>query len=281
MKYLSRLAILGCMATAMTLQSCTGGNNKGKGAPIVLGDTSSIVTEHDSVYLEDLVLNIEFGPMPELKDDHEDSVRKSATRANVPASKEMMLSGGGLKVPFSDVTMFIPSITTRTFQNVDYKKANGASFQLTSGELNDNYLILQGATITEVAMRYQSVIVVRTDLGMLELSTMKTLTEWEAMNGKNGMYRIVGLATDQLKHETGNNAAIVDAVNRATRSKRMSSASRIAWENSVKEANSTNQRPLYVELTTVMWRVRGKDKDGNNFQKQLRIDIPVPVTLNQ
>lgn len=280
MKYLSRIAVLGCLSAVVCLQSCSGNKSGKNAAPIVLGDSASIVTEADSVYLTDLVLDLDFGPMPDIE-EIQDSAKQSAPRTSVPLSKEMMLSGGGLKVPFPDVTMFIPGITTRTFQDIDYNKAHGASYQLTSGELNDNYLILQGATDLDVAMRYQTVIVVRTDLGMLQLISMKTLTEWETVNGKNGMYKITGLNPKQLKHESGGNAAIVSAVNNATRSKRMSRASRIAWENSVKDANSTSQRPLYVELTTVMWRIRGKDKDGSNFQKQLRIDIPIPVTANQ
>lgn len=263
---------------SVILVSC--GNKEKVNVPIVLGDSASIVTETDSTYLTDLVLDLNFGPMPDIE-DLQDSSKQNDRRANVPVSKEMMLSGGGLKAPFPEVTMFIPGITTRTFQDIDYKKANGASFQLTSGELKGNYLILQGATDLDVAMRYQTVIVVRTDLGMLQLISMKTLTEWETLNGKNGMYKISGLDPKQLKHESGGNAAIVSAVNNATRSKRMSRASRIAWENSVKDANSTSQRPLYVELTTVMWRVRGKDKDGSNFQKQLRIDIPISITVDQ
>lgn len=280
MKYLSRIAVLGCLLAVVTLQSCTN-NKEGKNArPIILGDSSSIVTETDSTYLTDLVLDLDFGPMPDIE-DLQDSSKQNNQRANVPLSKEMMLSGGGLKAPFPEVTMFIPGITTRTFQDIDYKKANGASFQLTSGELNDNYLILQGATELDVAMRYQTVIVVRTDLGMLELSTMKTLTEWTSVSGKNGMYKIEGLTPNKLQHDRGGNAAIIDAVNRATKRKRMSRATRVAWESSVKDANSTSQRPLYVELTTVMWRVRGKDKDGSNFQKQLRIDIPISITVDQ
>lgn len=261
----------------MSLLSC---NDDGKDrGPIILGNERTIVTETDSVYLQDLVLDLDFAPAQEEEEKEAltDSVRYEQAKKNVVVSKEMMLSGGGLKVPFPQVTMFIPSITTRTFQEQDLKKAHGASYQITSGDLDNNYLILQGAKIKEVAMRYQTVIMVKNDLGMLELTSLRKLTDWKTMDGKNGMYNLEELNIKTLDYTKVSNKAIRNAVNRATKSKRMRRSAQISWENSVKNVNSTNQKPLYPVIRAVMWRVRGIDKDGNHFQKQLRIDIPVRI----
>ncbi|MEZ5017797.1 MAG: hypothetical protein R2800_12140 [Flavipsychrobacter sp.] len=255
-------------------------NNEGEDrGPIILGNERTIVTETDSVYLQDLVLDLDFAPAEEeeVKEVLTDSVRFEQAKKNVVVSKEMMLSGGGLKVPFPQVTMFIPSITTRTFQEQDLKKAHGASYQITSGTLDNNYLILQGATIKEVAMRYQTVIMVSNDLGMLELTSLRKLTDWKSMEGKNGMYNLEELDIKNLDYTKVSNNAIRNAVNRATKSKRMRRSAQVSWENSVKDVSHTNQKPLYPVIRAVMWRVRGIDKDGNHFQKQLRIDIPVRI----
>lgn len=277
MKPFSYIKIFFIGLFAILVSSC---NNEGEDrGPILLGNDRSIVTETDSVYLQDLVLDLDFAPIEkeEKKEELTDSVRFEAAKKNVVVSKEMMLSGGGLKVPFPQVTMFIPSIITRTFQEQDLTKALGASYQITSGDLNNNYLILQGAKIKEVAMRYQTVIVVKNELGLLELTSLRKLTDWEKLEGKNGMYDLEGLNIKKLNYTKVSNKAIRNAVNRATKNKRMRRSAQISWENSVKNANNTHQKPLYPILRAVMWRVRGIDKDGNHFQRQLRIDLPVRI----
>ncbi len=271
MKGLNYIALLSIVF--LTIVSCTGDKDYG---PIVLGDSATIVTEKDPVYLEDLVLDLDFTPVKQ-EEEISDSQRIAQASKHATVNKEMMLSGGGLKVPFPQVTMFIPSITTRTFQEQDLKKAYGASYQITSGALDNNYLILQGATITSVEMRYQTVIMLKNELGMMELASLRKLTDWMEIDGKNGMYKIPDLSIKHLKYTKVSNRGIVNAVNRATKSKRMRRSSRVRWENSVKGVNATNQKPLYPVLRAVMWKVRGKDKDGTVFQRTLRIDLPVRI----
>ena len=110
----NNICLIGLLAL-FTLSCKNEGEDRG---PIMLGNDRSIVTETDSVYLQDLVLDLDFAPtaQEERKEELTDSVRFEEAKKNVVVSKEMMLSGGGLKVPFPQVTMFIPSITTRTFQ---------------------------------------------------------------------------------------------------------------------------------------------------------------------
>ena len=47
------------------------------------------------------------------------------------------------------------------------------------------------------------------------------------------------------------------------------------WLNTAKNVRAANQAPAKVVLRSVMWRIEGKDAGGKNFNKELRIDIPL------
>jgi len=47
------------------------------------------------------------------------------------------------------------------------------------------------------------------------------------------------------------------------------------WVNSLHNVRSLDQKPLFVVLRSVMWKIDGKDAQGKIFSKQLRVDIPL------
>lgn len=276
---------------AMVFASC--GNNKTQNrGPIVLGDSSTIVTETDPKYLTNYVDDIKV--IPDMHEDTSSSSSETTTteptasettttvtqntapkQEETPAPKATTPQGNGLNVPFNVVNAFIPNIETRSFQKIDFNKSTGASYQLTDGKLNGNVLKILSGNITKVSMRYKTVVIASNDLGMMEIEGLANLTDWQAINGRNGTYPITGLDARHLKHDNANNRQIRNYVNRTARNKRMSRAMINKWENAVRRVRSVNQSPLSVELRSVMFKIEGKDAKGKYFQKQIRIDIPI------
>jgi hypothetical protein len=78
-----------------------------------------------------------------------------------------------------------------------------------------------------------------------------------------------------LEYEDANKNAIRAAVTKSCRRHRMSRRKTQEWEESVRNVRSVNQKPLYVILRSVMWKVDGKDANGKSFSKQIRVDMPL------
>lgn len=282
--------VLAILSAAIILQSC-GTENPNRGKPIVLGDPATIVTETDSQYLQDFVADVR--PLQPVAAPPAETQQPTADTAATQPEKEATLEpekkepeqpkeeprqelkGNGLKANFKEVSILIPNLTTRPYKQQDLSKASGASFEMTGGKLNGNQIKLSGGKVTRVSQRYQTVIVIKNELGTLVLDQLSRTTNWQALKGSGNSYTISGLDDKRLEYVKASPNSIKNAVTRAVKSKRMSRAMQQKWINSVRNVRAANQKPLTVELRSVMWKIDGKDASGKAFQKQLRLDIPL------
>lgn len=256
--------------------------------PIVLGDSSLIVTETDPQKLQDLVTDLKPNIAPAKT---EDTVAAPTTVATVaptakadaakpatatPAAKAppAPVAGTGLKADFNIMSLLIPGVNAKQAGNPNLQHANGAVYTWISGNINNNLLKVT-ANVTKVSQRYQTVIVVRNELGVLPLESLTTTTDWTPLKGVNSVYHITGLDERSLEYAEANRNAIRNAVSKSARRHRMSRRRVQDWENSVRNVKSTTQKPLHVMLRSVMWKIDGKDADGKLFSKQIRIDMPL------
>lgn len=263
----------------MLLAACGDGNNTTDVPPIDMGDPATIVTETDTQYLADIVPDLNLAP--------DRPVRIASTEADTsPAATDSqqtvginepqsVAAGAGLRVPFPQVTFFVPGIDTRTYREPNLEADYGASYELTEGSLVGNKVVIKAAEISDVYMRYQTIVVARDKLGTLPLESLRKLTDWKKIKGNNGVYTIDGLEPGKLQGIKVSNKAIRRAVNRDARNRNWSRGGIRQWQNAVRNTSNTSQKPLHIELRSVMWKVTGKDENGRPFTRQLRIDVPI------
>ncbi len=270
--------ICSVLLASIVFISCNDEQNPSAGKPIILGDSSTIVTETEAKYLEDFVADIKpLTPREEAPADTATSTPRADTTTNAApaaAPEAEVITGKGLTVAFKEVTVFIPGIETRTYQNINLEKAHGASYELTDGKLQGNQLKIAKGTVTRVSQRHQTIIVAKTELGTLVLESLNTLSEWEPIDGKGNTYTIANLDKRHLDHAKPSAAGIRNAVSRAVKNARMSRTNQNKWVKELRNVKSVNQKPMTVVLRSVMWKIDGKDENGRPFQKQVRIDIP-------
>jgi hypothetical protein len=276
---------------SMVVVSCNqGGKGSKASGPIVLGDPATIVTETDSQYLQNMVLDIQMnakpsepepaaatdGETPAIPDSaivneqlrkKEEAQQKEQPKEEVKEEpKKEAPKGKGLTMDLKEIEVFIPNIAG---------KGKNTSYQLTSGSLNGNTLKITGGTIQKVSQRYQTVVVATSSQGTLVLDNLSTTTGWQTMKGSGGNYAITGLADNRLQAPKASAQAIRSAVEKAARKRKYSKAGINKWAAAVRNVRSVNQKPLDVKLRTVMWKIDGKDSKGKAFSKQLRIDLPI------
>src|SRR5690606_34770187 len=181
----------GIVVFAMLSGACNNSSNPtGQAPPIKMGDATTIVTETDSQYLTDVVNDLNMvttRPVTIASTEKDTTTTVVDTNQRLVASTvpEAPTTGSGLKVAFPQVTFFVPGISTKTYKEPNLETDYGASYELTEGELAGNKITIQGAEITEVYMRYQTIIVARNKLGTLPLESLRKLTDWKKINGSN------------------------------------------------------------------------------------------------
>lgn len=282
-----RNSLYGILISGLILLSSCGDSQSQKHGTIVLGDPSTIVTETDSSRLQDMVTDLKPQIKPAAPEVEEPSSKpadppspeKPVTEAPpaqvpAPASAKMQISGPGLNADFNIMSMQVPNLDVQPAGNKNLARANGAVFIYKGGNINGN-VIKVTANVTKVSQRYQSVIVLKNELGVLPLETLTKTASWQAVKGANNVYRIAGIDEKNLEYEDAGAGEIKNAVSKAASKRRYSRKKVQEWVNSVKNVRDVKQKPLHVMLKTVMWKIDGKDADGKLFSKQIRIDIPL------
>lgn len=266
------------------LAACNGVNSSNNHAPIVLGDSSTIVIEKDSQYVHDYVTDFHPNlPAASETPDTPAAEKPAATTAATPATATTTTApaqqappvapGKGLVIKFNEVTISIPGIATKSYSNS--QNANGASFQLVSGTVNGNHIQITNGTVTKVSQRYQVAVILKNHMGTFQLSTLSETTDWAPIQGGNNVYTISGLEPNKLKMPAATTAEIREAVQKAARGRRLSKKKEQELLLSVRNTRSVNQAPLSTVLRSVIWKIEGKNAQGKPYQKQIRLDMPI------
>lgn len=276
---IKRVAHIALISAGLFLCSCKDSPSKNHG-PIILGDSSTIVTETDPKNLQDLVTDLH----PDIPSHTTtDTTQPKETVAAADTNKQTkvinpppqpQLSGNGLLAEFKDVSVLIANVTGKQAGNPNLQRANGAVYTLTGGTINGAQMKLKGA-VTKVSQRYQSAVLLKNSYGTLVLDNLSETTDWETIKGSNNQYRISGLDAQSLETADANANTIRNAVAKAAKRQRWSRKKTDEVLNSLRHVRNVNQKPLTVTLRSVMWKIDGKDAQGRAFSKQIRIDIPL------
>lgn len=265
-------------AGSLLAASCDGSseNSKAAGKPIVMGDPSTIVTEKDSVYLQDMVADLRPGEIPAdtAQAPAVDSTAKKAdTLAKAEKAPELETPKlSGLTAAFKEVTISFPGLSGKSAgKQKDLQKSNDATFQLTGGNMDGAALQVSGATVTNVSMRYQTGVRIKNNLGTLELDNLSSTSSWKTVKGSNS-YSIDIPAGNKLETARINQGTIRNALTKAARQKRLNRKTQQQWEKSVKNVRGAG-KPIDVYVRAVMFKIDGKDKAGKSFSKQIRVDL--------
>ncbi len=278
---IKRVAYIALISAGLFLCSCKDSPSKNHG-PIILGDSSTIVTETDPKNLQDLVTDLHPDiPSSTTRDTTETKeaaavpdTAKQTKIINPPPAQQAQLSGNGLLAEFKDVSVLIANVSGKQSGNPNLQRANGAVYTLTGGTINGAQMKLKG-TVTKVSQRYQSAVLLKNGYGTLVLDNLSETTDWETMKGSNNQYRISGLDAQSLETADANANTIRNAVSKAAKRQRWSRKKTDEVLNSLRHVRNVNQKPLAVTLRSVMWKIDGKDAQGKAFSKQIRIDIPL------
>lgn len=261
------------------LISCNSGpklHNEHKGA-IVLGDSSTIVTETDTAYLSDRVADLESnrinsedtsGQAKDTSSKPTDTIAQTTEKATQQPVQPGLFTvnfGQGVTVSFSD-------LTTRTFQQQNPEQDAGVSYSITSGNLSGSTMTISGLKNIQVEQRYQSYLILKSGSKKLSLQNIGGyLSDWQTLSASGGDYSLSGL--NNLDFKKVSHHFIRNATSKAAHASRLNRRETDFWLHAIRRVRSAKDAPCRIKLDNVQWRIFGQTTSGRNFHKTIRMDI--------
>ncbi len=260
-------------------------SNKGF-APMAFGDSTLIVTETDQQYLGNNVIDIEQRFVPQEETPAIDSVTPIVTKPEEPKTDTIASNSETPTAPRQNAKGFTLKITPEAsivFVGIEAKelkqqnaiKENSLSYLQTEGDLLLSQLVLEGATDITIQQRYQSKVSIKHNKEILALSSLgKHTSDWKTVKvTKNSSETLNKTAISNPQFPNLNNAKLKAAVDKTLKNQRAKQAEKNQWHNAIKKVKSANDAPCEITLDNVQWIIKGKDKAGIPFQKNIRLDV--------
>ena len=259
----------------MFISSC--GNNPGtqNQEPIKLGDSSTIVTEKDSQYLKDDVMDLV--PSQRLNIDTAVAVPKKnkevAVRDTAVSSREQAVAGH--TISFGDAKIVMAGLQAKDARKQNAEREDGLTYSLRSGNIASSKLYIYGVKNATIKQRYQSRLMLKSGLGSVDLRELGLYTSgWSTIPAsQSGTTATINLnSLNNIGFSQVNNNKIKNATDRELRKRRTNSRTIQSWMKEIKRVRNANDEPCDIILDNVQWQISGTDAKGKAFHKTIRID---------
>ncbi|WP_118975807.1 hypothetical protein [Taibaiella koreensis] len=262
---------------ALLLASCGSNSGSRNRGPIVLGDSGTIITETDSQYLKDDVLDIE--PRHQQQEAPKAAPgehQKVATPAKdtTPVTRQQP-EAAGQGIDLGGARLVLAGLKLKEPRRQNPVQETSLTYSLQSGKLGASKLIVYGGKNITVKQRYQSRLLLKSELGTVDLRELGLYTSaWTNISaGHNGDAQSFSLSTlNNAGFSQVNNNKIKNAADRELRKRRTNSRTIQSWMKEIHRTRSANDEPCEIELDNVQWQISGTDEKGKPFHKTIRVD---------
>lgn len=251
----------------VAFSACKNNTRKAENTPIVLGDSSTIVTEREAKYLKDFDLDDIAAP-----NQTDGALTKTNTIAPSNQQSTALPAKGGQTVQFSTVKLVFEGLSFSEPKQQNPEKDNGLTYTTNSENLSKYSINISGTKQVRIRQRYQSQLTLITSLGNIVLSELGLYTsDWVTIGENSGSMPLSSLAN--LTFDNVNNAKIKNALEQTLRKQRSSNKTILSWIQEIKNTKTAQDKPCTIALQNVQWQISGTDNKGVNFHKNIRLEI--------
>ena len=245
-------------------------------APIILGDSTYIVTEQDTNYLQNLTEDI----APTKKKSAESQITKMMVQVDSLKSSQKMEEASnadvklnGFTINFSECSVIFDGITDHALNATQNERAtHSVSYLKDAGSLLETQLEVSALTDIQVEQRLFVKLSVEKNGESVILNDLgKFTTPWYPLAGKNN--RFVSVGTNSLLFEKTDAGKIKNALESALRKKKMSKDEIQSWMKEIAQTKAYTDAPCVLVPTSAQWRIMGK-LDGKVVRKLVQFDTP-------
>jgi len=269
---------LTCIAALLLLGAASCGSGpEGNRGPIVLGDSATIVTETDSQYLKDDIMDMEPAPQPAAeKAAPPVTEQKPRPAKDTLAAAKQTRQEAGHTINFGTAKLVLAGWSARDARRQNAARDNSLSYTLSSGNAGAGKLVFYGVKTVTVKQRYQSRVMLSSSLGTVDLRDLGLYTSgWTTLKGAaSDDAQSFGLSSlNNISYAQVNNSKIRNAADRELRKRRTGSRTIQSWMKEIRKVRNANDKPCNIVLDNVQWQISGTDANGKAFQKNIRVDI--------
>jgi len=262
------------------MASCGNERSNTAAGAIILGDSSTIVTERDSQYLKDDILDFEpKNTVATAEAAKPDTVVKAAAPAEKPEEpvkpSPKFAEAAGYGISFGNVKIVFEGIGANDAGRQNAEKQDGLSYVVKSGKLAGAKIHVYGAKDVTIRQRYQSRLALNSSLGTVDLRNLGLYTTgWKNVNASRSGAEYVFALTDlnRIAFSNVNNAKIKNAADKELRNRRSSKRTIQNWMKEIGNVRSANDNPCDIILDNLQLQVSGTGTDGKAFRKNIRMD---------
>lgn len=250
--------------------------NKNHG-PILLGDSATIITETDSQYLRDMVMDIQ-PTAPSRQEEPapaKDTASKRQPVKDTVTTVKQEAAVPGFTIDFGDASVVLAGLDAAQPKRQDPKRESDLSYSLRSGEPGKGKLVFYNAKNVTVKQRYQSRLLLKSALGTVDLRDLGIYTSgWSTIpvSAKGNTQSADLNALLRPSFSQVNNNKVKNAADRELRKRRAGSKTIQGWLKEIRGIRGANDKPCEIELDNVQWQISGIDAKGKPFRKNIRID---------
>lgn len=254
--------------TLLTFIACSDGPKSNKG--ITLGDPNEIVTETDSLYLQNKTDDI--SPTNK-RASSESNIAKMMTQVDSANSSKKLADESnvvstisGLNVVFKECNIIFDHLSANKLSETE----NEASFKYSSGEILEMFVQVNDVSDIKVKQRIRTRLVLEAENEKIELSDLGIYTtQWFNLAGKDN--RFVSLGSNSLQFKTVNQKIIKNALENSLRKAKRKSKDVKKWMGLIADTKSYSDAPCKLEIASSQWRIAGNVNE-KRVQKTITIE---------
>lgn len=248
-----------------------------------MGDSSTIVTEPDSQYLKDDIIDFEPANKPVSSSDpakaETPEVKPAVDKpqeAAVNQAPAKATTAAGYSINFGNIKIVFEGITANDANRQNPEKQDGLSYVVKSGKMAGAKIHIYGAKDATIRQRYQSRLMLNSKLGTVDLRNLGLYSSgWKNMNAsKTGTESVFALTDlNSISFSNVNNAKIKNATDRELRNRRNNKKTIQSWMKEISNTRNANDNPCDIILDNLQLQISGTGTDGKAFRKNIRMSV--------
>jgi hypothetical protein len=265
-------------SSTLLLSACTPSTPTTNYTAIVMGDSSTIVTEKDAQYLKNNTLDFKptqtepginsktIPPANTTKDTAVAVITKTKDSSNTNTTPQ------GFNTHWDKVNINWSQI------NLKEVSSTGNTYRYKSADKNTQQAAIAGTGLKNIAIkqRYRSTLMLSSSRGNVDLRQLGTYTSgWNTINVQedNGKFTALPLQIKNVQFLSVNHAKIKKAVEVELTKRKASQKDKTNWLKEIRQTHTAKDSPCSIIVNQIELQLTGTGKDGKSFQKQIVIDL--------
>ena len=265
------------LSGVIMLHACGDDKKSSSNQPIILGDSSSVVTETDSQFLynqtEDIAPNNHKSSSKKIAQMmvQVDSLNATKKLEETPVSQTPLL---GLTVSFEDFDVIFNNLSAHpSKRDPDARKSNNVSYIYDGGDFQEMKIQVKNLHEVSVEEKLVTKLTAVTQNERFVLQSLGTYSSsWYTLPGKENLF--ISTGKNSIQFNDVNQAKLKTAFTNALQAKKKNSNFTKKALEEVKNARAAIDAPFKIELYSVQFIVKGT-VNGTKIKKLIRFDIPL------